>query len=173
MTTGSISEAQSPAAADQQPGGDEVSFVAPLPTLVPPPGPLPPSEFEFFATRGHPVTRHGYRYTTCGPSPSSQLPVPIQRLIENVPQAARFSWEDRSAFALMTEDARTITAEKGWRSARSNVGVREGNWYWEIKARRCGGEGSRAEGGTGEGSWMRIGVGRREAQLNAPCGYDG
>lgn len=73
----------------------------------------------------------------------------------------------------MTEDARTITAEKGWRSARANVGVREGNWYWEIKAHRCGGEGSRSDGGTGEGSWLRIGVGRREAQLNAPCGYDG
>lgn len=141
--------------------------------LIPHTATLPDSPFDFFATRGHPISKNGYRYTTCGPSSSSSLPIPIQRNIENPPQAARFSWEDRSTFVLVTEDAKTITAEKGWRAARSNVGLREGNWYWEVKAERCGGEGAAEGSGNGEGSWVRVGVGRRESPLNAPCGFDG
>lgn len=77
----------------------------------------------------------------------------------------------------LTEDARTVTTDKGFRAARTNVGVREGGWYWEVKVERGGGEGGRhakgEEKGEGEGSWCRLGVGRREAPLNAPVGYDG
>jgi len=54
--------------------------------------------------------------------------------------------------------------------------VREGGWYWEIKVERAGGEGGREDknsGGDGQGSWVRVGVGRRESPLNAPVGVDG
>lgn len=88
----------------------------------------------------------------------------------------RFSWEDRSSFVLITQDAKTITAEKGWRAARINVPIREGNWYWEFNITRAGGEGAGAsaeDGGSTEGSWCRVGVGRRESSLNAPVGFDG
>ncbi|KAM0791543.1 hypothetical protein ACM66B_005991 [Microbotryomycetes sp. NB124-2] len=149
--------------------------VAPLPYLVPPPvtTSLPPSNHEFFATRGRPATRNGYRYLTCGPSERSaslQLAVPIQRMIENLPQGVRFSWEDRSTFTYITQDAKTVTADKGWRAARANVPLREGNWYWEVQIERGGGK--QVKGRT-EGSWTRVGVGRREASLNGPVGFDG
>ncbi|ORY84084.1 hypothetical protein BCR35DRAFT_290347 [Leucosporidium creatinivorum] len=178
LTPSAASPSAAPLPAPNAPTGEaaaeeDSSTVANPPTLIPHTSNLPPSSFEFYQTRGHPISRNGYRYTTCGPSPSSSLPIPIQRLIENPPLGARFSWEDRSTFVLLTEDARTITAEKGWRAARANVGVREGNWYWEVKAERCGGEGANTGAGLGEGSWVRVGVGRRESPLNAPCGFDG
>ncbi|KAK4047120.1 transcription factor, contains a PHD finger motif [Microbotryomycetes sp. JL201] len=149
--------------------------VAPMPDLVPPPvtTSLPPSNYQFFATRGRPSTRNGYRYLTCGPSPTKPvvpLPVPFQRMIENLPQGVRYSWEDRSSFSYLTQDAKTVTADKGWRAARANVPLREGNWYWEIQIERGGGEPAR---GRSEGSWARVGVGRREASLNGPVGFDG
>ncbi|KAK4048276.1 transcription factor, contains a PHD finger motif [Microbotryomycetes sp. JL221] len=177
--------------------------IAPLPYLVP--STSYATQFntlnhEFYMTRGRPSTRNGYRYLTCGPSDQNKqqqqqleqlqletsnpatttTPVPVQRMIENLPQTVRFSWEDRSNYTLLTQDAKTLTAERGWRAARVNVPLRQGNWYWEIKAERCGGQiakkSNSVNGGTsegGEGSWTRIGVGRREAPLNAPAGFDG
>jgi COMPASS component BRE2 len=52
--------------------------------------------------------------------------------------------------------------------------VREGDWFWEFQIERAGGQGGRNEGrGDGQGSWVRVGVGRRESGLNAPVGVDG
>lgn len=149
------------------------SEVAFPPVFLPHTSILPDSPFEFFTTRNHPTNKLIYRYTPCGPSTTPGLPLAIHRVIESPPQCVRFSWEDRSSFVLVTEDAATITAEKGWRAARANVPVREGNWYWEVKVGRCGGDGGRETGGVGEGSWARVGVARREAPLNAPVGFDG
>ncbi|GAA6006964.1 hypothetical protein JCM10207_009153 [Rhodosporidiobolus poonsookiae] len=149
------------------------SDVSNPPVLVPHSLSLPETDFEFYATRSHPYNKHGFRYTACGPSQGTPLPVPPQRSIESYPPGIRWSWEDRSQFTVMTEDACTITTDKGWRAVRSNVGVREGAWYWEIKVERAGGEGSRDQGGEGQGSWVRVGVGRREGPLNAPVGIDG
>ncbi|SCZ88341.1 BZ3500_MvSof-1268-A1-R1_Chr2-1g04347 [Microbotryum saponariae] len=148
---------------------------AAAPQLVPPltSVPLPTSTFEFFQTRAHPINQRGYRYVPCGPSPHSHLPTPIQRVIESAPQRARWSWEDRSTFVMITEDAMTVTAEKGWRAARANVSLREGSWYWEFKVHRGGGPKEVDAAGAKEGSWVRLGVGRREAPLNAPVGFDG
>ncbi|GAA5917615.1 uncharacterized protein JCM6883_004636, partial [Sporobolomyces salmoneus] len=59
--------------------------IAPLPLFAPPPSTLPPHpSFEFFSTRSHPFNKHGFRYTPCGPSPNSPLPVPPQRIIESL-----------------------------------------------------------------------------------------
>jgi COMPASS component BRE2 len=54
-------------------------------------------------------------------------------------------WQDRSTFLRMSPSALTCTAEKGFRSARTNVGVREGTWYFECTVLKGGGE-----GGTGQ-----------------------
>ncbi|GAA5845565.1 hypothetical protein JCM9279_003078 [Rhodotorula babjevae] len=143
------------------------------PLLVPHTLALPDSPFDFYTSRSHPFNKLGFRYTPCGPSHGTPLPVPPQRSIESYPPGARWSWEDRSPFTLLTDDARTITTDKGWRAARSVVGVREGSWYWEVKVDRGGGDGGRDKGGEGEGSWVRVGVGRREGPLNAPVGIDG
>lgn len=168
----------SPPAQSESPAPSSVVYdspaVAPLPLFTAHTANLPPSEFEFITTRSHPSNKNSFRYTPCGPSPSSShRPIAIQHTIESAPQGIRFSWEDKSSFILATEDGKTITAEKGWRAARANVGVREGNWYWEYRIERGGGEGGRTMGGAGEGSWVRVGVARRESPLNAPVGFDG
>lgn len=52
--------------------------------------------------------------------------------------------------------------------------MREGDWFWEFTIDRGGGEGGRElNQGDGLGSWVRVGVGRRESGLNAPVGVDG
>ncbi|GAA5850560.1 hypothetical protein JCM8547_001914 [Rhodosporidiobolus lusitaniae] len=163
---------QTPSSRSPAPQLVDPSDISNPPILVPH-SLLPDSPFNFFATRSHPYNKHSYRYTACGPSLGTPLPVPPQRAIESFPPGIRWSWEDRSQFTLMTEDARTITTDKGWRAVRSNVGVREGAWYWEVKVERGGGEGGRDQGGAGQGSWVRVGVGRRESPLNGPVGIDG
>lgn len=161
---------------------DDSSVLAPPPILVPTTSNrLATSAFEFHTTRSYPMNRGGYRYTSCGPSLTSlpYLSTPVYRTIPTAPEGVRFAWEDRSPFVLITEDGKTIEAEKGWRAARGNVSMREGNWYWEVKVERGGGEGGRetemkkGKEGEGEGSWVRIGVGRRESSISAPAGIDG
>ncbi|GAA5840496.1 hypothetical protein JCM3766R1_000305 [Sporobolomyces carnicolor] len=159
--------------------------IAPLPLFAPPPPTLPShAAFEFFSTRSHPFNKHGFRYTPCGPSPNSPLPVPPQRMIESIPQKVRWSWEDRSVFTFLTTDAQTVTTDKGWRGIRTNVGLRHGEWFWEFTIERAGGAAGGGRTGDGDGSgeansgeptnsWVRVGVGRRESGLNAPVGVDG
>ncbi|GAA6022904.1 hypothetical protein JCM11491_006623 [Sporobolomyces phaffii] len=158
--------------ADDDATGDE-SGVAPVPQFAPPPPTLSAAPgFEFFATRSHPFNKHGFRYTPCGPSVASPLPVAPQRQIEAHPRTVRWSWEDRSVFTYVTPDAATVTTDKGWRAARANVPVRTGTWYWEFRVDRGGGDSADGHG-HGAASWVRVGVGRRESGLNAPAGVDG
>ena len=59
--------------------------------------------------------------------------------------------------------------------ARANVGVREGNWYWECKI--LSGVRPANQAGVGDGSGdagghVRLGWARREASLDTPVGFD-
>lgn len=73
---------------------------------------------------------------------------------------------------LFDELGKITTTEKGYRMARANVGVREGNWYWEcmiisgVKARIPNGEQPEP------GGHVRLGWARREASLDGPVGFD-
>ena len=55
--------------------------------------------------------------------------------------------------------------------------LREGAWYFEVVVEPPGGGSAQAAGsagkGDGQGPHVRIGLGRREAGLNAPVGFDG
>jgi COMPASS component BRE2 len=116
------------------------------------------------------MNRIGFRYTPAGISPpGSMLPC---RTIESLPTCSRVSWEDRSPFIRVTPDGLGLTAEKGFRSARCNVPIREGKWYMEVKVDRGGGD-RVGESTTRQGSHVRLGWGRREAPLNGPVGLDG
>lgn len=68
------------------------------------------------------------------------------------------------------QDGLGLSGEKGFRSARLNVPVREGKWYMEVRIEKGGGDD--ADSGR-EGAHVRLGWGRREAQLNGPAGLDG
>lgn len=129
----------------------------------------------FFTTRSHPWNKSGYRYIACGPfEDAPPTTYPIYRTIETSPPGCvKWAWEDRSSYVHISKDGLSVTAEKGFRSARANIPIREGKWYFEIKVERGGGEKAPAAGGKTEASHVRIGVGRRESGLNAPAGIDG
>ena len=77
----------------------------------------------------------------------------------------------------ISADASAITTEKGFRGARASVPLREGAWYFEVVVEPPGGGNAQTAGaagkGDGQGPHVRIGLGRREAGLNAPVGFDG
>ena len=117
------------------------------------------------------MNRLGFRYTYAGLAPEgSKIPY---RTIESRPAGyVRVSWEDRNPLMKVTADGLGLCGDKGWRSARLNVPVREGQWYMEFKIVLGGGEKS-ADSSTKEGAHVRLGWGRREARTDGPIGLDG
>jgi COMPASS component BRE2 len=119
--------------------------------------------------------RLGFRYMPAGlANEGSTTPF---RTIESAPQSYRVSWEDRSPFVKVTQDGLGLLGEKGFRSARCNAPVRQGQWYMEVAIEHGGG--ARASDLPGppkaksEGAHVRLGWARREAPLGGPCGLDG
>lgn len=161
--------ADTTASATPPPAPLDSTTVSLAPQLVP--TPFVPPVPGFYLTRGHPINKPNFRYVPCGPAPSSSPTYPLYRVIASPPVGSvRFSWEDRSQYIGITEDALCITADKGYRSARANVPLREGSWFFEVIVERGGGELGTWKGG---GSHVRVGVGRRESPLTAPVGFDG
>lgn len=117
------------------------------------------------------VNRLGFRYTPAGLAPEgSKIPY---RTIESRPQGyVRVSWEDRNPLTKVTTDGLGICGDKGWRSARLNVPVREGKWFVEFKI-VAGGCDKPGDSSTKEGPHVRLGWGRREARMDGPVGLDG
>lgn len=139
--------------------------VARVPPFVPAADGLP-----YFTTADVPMNRQGFRYTPAGPSPPGCIL--SHRTVESQPAGyVRVSWEDRSPYLRVSTDGLGLMGEKGFRSARLNVPVKEGKWYLEIKIEKAGGEG--AQPPTKDGAHVRLGWGRREAPLNGPAGMDG
>ncbi|CAZ83990.1 unnamed protein product [Tuber melanosporum] len=108
-----------------------------------------------------PMNRRGFRYTPC--EASRMLPTVSYRNTEYAPYAPRINFEDMNAAVHVNRNGSAITTAKGWRMARANVGVREGDWYYECKIVR----------GIPSGGHVRVGWARREAPLDAPVGFDG
>lgn len=142
--------------------------LARLPTFV------PSTDAGYFSTADVPSGRN-YRYIPATRS-SSYSPNRIEspecyRTVESPPTSVRVSWEDRSPFIRVTTDGLGLAGEKGYRSARLNVPVREGQWYFEVEMDSVGdgipGNNSR------DGAHVRLGWARREASLNGPAGLDG
>ncbi|KAI9639534.1 uncharacterized protein MKK02DRAFT_14215, partial [Dioszegia hungarica] len=124
-----------------------------------------------------------FRYLPCGPSPCPS-PAPYHPFYRTIPfppptPPVHISWLDRSHFLRLSPDALTATTDRGFRSGRANVAVREGIWYFEATVLRgladsgaAKGSGGAGEGGAGN-AHVRVGWGRREAGLDAPVGADG
>ncbi|KAI9883338.1 MAG: hypothetical protein M1823_004892 [Watsoniomyces obsoletus] len=141
---------------------------------------------QFYETTEHVYNRKGFRYTHCIADPklpSSQY----YRQCQTEPFIPRFSFEDSAAHLYFNRLGTQVTTDKGFRMTRTNVGVREGRWYWECKI-LCGVQAPRADrgsqsrgagGGSGGASeapvsrgHVRMGWARREASLDAPVGFD-
>ncbi|KAN0061010.1 transcription factor, contains a PHD finger motif [Thecaphora frezii] len=147
--------------------------LVPAPQLVAAPG-----SSTLFNTVNFPVNRNQWRYTGAGPA-TQHLPTTVYRTLQVMPDSIHWCWSDRSAFSKLSRDATVFSTDKGFRSGRTNVGVRQGAWYAEIEilapeqpVMGAGGPGPMAHP-MRDGPHVRLGWGRREAPLNAPAGFDG
>lgn len=131
-----------------------------------------------FHTVNFAVNRNGWRYTAAGPA-SQHLPKTLFKTLVTRPASVHWCWSDRSPFTKISADADIVSTDKGFRSARTNIGVRQGEWYAEIEILPpehltvgVGAPGS-LPAPMKDGPHVRLGWGRREAPLNAPVGFDG
>lgn len=105
--------------------------------------------------------------------------MPFYRTIPAPPRASpvHLDWLDRSAYLKLADDAQSMTTEKGFRSARANVGVQQGAWYFEAVVENGMPRDALVAGGGGDGGGggphARVGWGRRESSINGPAGADG
>ncbi|WVO16419.1 hypothetical protein L204_104094 [Cryptococcus depauperatus] len=119
-----------------------------------------------------------FRYTPCALSdtPSPHPSFPFYRTIPYPPPIppVHLSLLDRSAFLRMSPSLLTVYNEKGFRSCRTNVSIREGAWYYEVRVEHGDGDRGEGRGSAGEGGnpHVRLGWGRREANLDTPVGCD-
>ncbi|KAI3625540.1 hypothetical protein CBS9595_000901 [Malassezia furfur] len=117
-----------------------------------------------------PLNKNGWRYTAAGPA-AHWLPETVYRTLELAPEGVHWSWQDRSAFMHISNDAMVVGTDKGFRSARTNLGVRHGAWYVEVEILPPDASSEPATP-MRDGPHARVGFGRREAGLNAPVGWD-
>ncbi|WVF71780.1 hypothetical protein IAT40_006588 [Kwoniella sp. CBS 6097] len=135
---------------------------------------------ECFLWTDIPVVKN-FRYAPCtlSPTPSPHPLVPFYRTIPYPPPISpvHMSWLDRSSFLRVSPSALTISNDRGFRSARANVAVREGSWFFEVRIENGHGSSGGSRGHLGGGdvgnAHVRIGWGRREASIDAPVGADG
>ncbi|EPQ28320.1 uncharacterized protein PFL1_04147 [Pseudozyma flocculosa PF-1] len=137
---------------------------------------LAPGSSTLYNTTGFPVNRNQWRYTGAGPA-TQHLPTTVYRTLQVAPDCIHWCWSDRSAFSKLSKDATIFSTDKGFRSGRTNVGVRQGEWYAEVEIlapeQPALGVGAQLAAPMKDGPHVRLGWGRREAPLNAPAGFDG
>lgn len=107
---------------------------------------------EFFRVSDQPFNKKKFRYVPCSAAP--HLPQIMYTQISLPPHCARINWQDMSPYILIDKEALSVTTEKGYRMARTNVCVREGEWFVEFRIERGGGD---------QGGHTRIGFVRRES----------
>lgn len=109
-----------------------------------------------------PLNRRGFKYRAC--RPNSNFSSNLYLTTDVPPFKVRACYFDRAHGVSYSDDATAVTTLQGWLLARANVGMREGSHYFEFEV-VSGNDGSKAH--------VRIGVGRKEAALEAPVGFDG
>ncbi|QPG74539.1 hypothetical protein FOA43_001869 [Brettanomyces nanus] len=115
----------------------------------------------FYSTDEVPYDKRGFKYTACRPNPYFKST--MYSTTDLPPYGVRLSYFDRCPDLLINKEMNEATVMRGWRSCRTNVGIREGKWYFEYKLEKCN---------DGESN-VRFGIGRKEASVETPVGYDG
>lgn len=121
----------------------------------------------FYKTDDHPFNKKHFKYKPCRPNPlletllfgTSDLP----------PFNASLCYFDRSQGMYVNEKLDTVLTEYGWRSARANVNITEGKWFFEFIILNASNEPSER---VHSSPHVRVGISRREASLEAPVGHD-
>ncbi|KAI6086239.1 hypothetical protein F4821DRAFT_238760 [Hypoxylon rubiginosum] len=128
------------------------------------------STIQFYETSEHVYNKKSFHYLHCIADPAFPSSF-YYRQTEPEPFGAHISFEDAATHMYLDQSGRHITTDKGFRSARANVAVRQGRWYWECKVTR-GTIKSNANGAIESHGHVRVGFARREASLDAPVGFD-
>lgn len=122
------------------------------------------SDIEFFSFEDNPLNKRGYKYKPC--KPNTLFKSMLYSTTDLAPYTVRPSYFDKSPGIICDDTMLRVSGiVNGWRTIRTNVGVREGCWYMEFKIVQGNDNTS--------GGHVRIGMGRREASLEAPIGFDG
>ncbi|KKA29630.1 hypothetical protein TD95_000679 [Thielaviopsis punctulata] len=135
---------------------------------------------EFCDAIDHAYNKRGYHYTRCIADPlfpSSHY----YHHTESPPYGPRMNIEDSAMHIYFDRGCRYVTTDKGFRTAKANMAVREGRWFWEVRITK--GISRRAKKDKDKekekdknkdvgGPHVRVGFARREASLDAPVGFD-
>jgi Set1/Ash2 histone methyltransferase complex subunit ASH2 len=132
--------------------------------------PLPPNGYP----KEHPFNRDGYRYILAEPDPHAPFrqefdesvemagkPIPGFLCRVMTPDTVLLALHDRAPQLNVSEDRTHVTGTKFYCSARATHSVSRGNWYFEVKLVDMP-----------EGSATRIGWAQKNANLQAPLGFD-
>lgn len=110
-----------------------------------------------------PLNRRGYKYRAC--RPNSSFHSNLYLTTDMPPYRIRACYFDRAVGISCSDDLSAVTTSQGWLLVRTNVGMREGTHYFEFDV-------ILANDGAGK-AHVRLGIGRKEAALEAPVGFDG
>lgn len=146
---------------------------------------------RFYNNEDCPVNKRGFKYKPCKPNPLFRST--LYSTTDLPPYGVRPSYFDKSSGIVFSDNMSYVSnSEQGWRSIRSNIGVSEGSWYFEFNIVNGHEAPANARDGAvdsdnrsspatedeeeevyvnGDGH-VRVGVGRREASLEAPVGFD-
>lgn len=155
---------------------------------------------QFWKTEDIPLSRRNFIYRPCLPNP---LFTELGYCTTEYPfDTSGVNIQDRSYGMSVLRGENSVVsvrAKDGWRTARSDVCIKEGDVYWEVEVLNVGnGSGSSSGSGTGSGSssnvdvdvdvdkgsvqqrrqflnssaHVRVGISRREASLEGPVGFD-
>lgn len=116
---------------------------------------------QFYVNEDNPLNKRGYKYKPCKPNP--ELKLILYSTTDLPPFNVRPSYFDKASGIIFDENF-AVSNKEGWRSIRTNVGVKEGKWYFEFDIEKAN---------EGDNCHVRVGIGRKEASLEAPVGFDG
>lgn len=132
--------------------------------------PLPPNGYP----KEHPFNRDGYRYILAEADPhaphrqefdesSDMAGKPIPGFLCRVltPETCSVALHDRAPQLNVSDDRLHVTGTKFYCTARATHGVSRGSWYFEVKIVEMP-----------EGAAVRIGWAQKNANLQAPLGFD-
>lgn len=118
---------------------------------------------NFYMYDDLPLNRRGYKYKPC--RANGLLKSNLYLTGDYPPYGIRVDYFDRSPGVACSEDMTGVTTQHGWLSARSNIGIREGTYYFEFDIVNAN--------NSSDKSHVRVGLARKEAALEAPVGFDG
>lgn len=118
------------------------------------------------------VNKKGYNFVHAAADPSFPHMI-YHRQSETGPFTARINFHDITSAVFVDRTGLHFTCESGWRSARSNVCIKTGKFFYEIKITKGIPKGDLADDYFDEPRpHIRMGYSRREASTDKPVGQD-